>query len=424
MGKNARKRQGRTNGPTGPGSRATPTVTRGTSDPRAILWASNSPWAQTGYGQQTAQATQRLNADGHKVAIASNYGLEGAVSTWRDIPHFPRGFDLYSNDVIPAHMASWANANQGAKPLLVTLFDTWIFKGEPWEHVEHIASWVPIDHSPIPPDVAAWCKRPNVTPIAMSEFGQDALLAAGVEALYVPHAIEKVFTPTESITTPTGRLTGREFMGIDPDKFVVTMNAANKGRVPCRKSFAEAFLAFSMFADRHDDAVLYLHTEDRGAMGGIDLHHLAQAVGLQPHQFAFVDAYAYRTNIPQDLLAAVYTASDVLLAPSMGEGFGIPVIEAQACGTPAIVSNFSAQPELVGDGWLVEGQPWWDAAQRSWLITPTVPSIIEALEAAYDRGQCSSDKAIEFASKYDADYVYERYWRPTIKALTLSEVRP
>lgn len=415
MGKRARHRS--RNNPGSARTRSNPTAAPGRSAPRAILWASNSPWAQTGYGQQTAQAVQRLNKD-HRVALASNYGLEGTVGEWRGIPHMPRGYDLYSNDVIPAHMAAWANQNPDAKPLLITLFDTWIFKGEPWGLVDQIASWVPIDHSPVPPDVAAWNRRPNVTPIAMSQFGQDALSNAGIESLYVPHGIEKVYRPTDAFATPTGPLTGREFMDIGTDRFVVMMNSANKGRVPNRKSFPEAFLAFSMFAKQHDDAVLYVHTEDRGAMGGIDLRELADAVDIPDDQIRFADQYAYRTTIPPELLAAIYTAADVLLCPSMGEGFGIPVVEAQACGTPVIVSNFSAQPELVGDGWLVEGQPWWDSAQRSWLIAPQVPSIIEALESAYQRGQGRSDKAIEYAAQYDADYVYTHHWKPAIELLS------
>jgi hypothetical protein len=44
-----------------------------------------------------------------------------------------------------------------------------------------------------------------------------------------------------------------------------------------------------------------------------------------------------------------------------------------------IVSDFTAQPELVGSGWVVEVQPFWDNAQRSWFCTPQVGSIVDAL---------------------------------------------
>jgi len=101
----------------------------------------------------------------------------------------------------------------------------------------------------------------------------------------------------------------------------------------------------------------------------------------------------------------------------MGEGFGIPVIEAQACGTPVIVSNFTAQPELCGDGWVVDGQPFWDAAQKSWFLTPSVPGIINALEEAYKRGHGTSQKAVEFAKQYQADAVYESHWKPAMKEI-------
>jgi glycosyltransferase involved in cell wall biosynthesis len=116
-------------------------------------------------------------------------------------------------------------------------------------------------------------------------------------------------------------------------------------------------------------------------------------------------------------MAAIYTGMDVLLQASLGEGFGIPAVEAQSCGTPVIVSNATAQPELVGDGWLVEGQPVWDAAQKAWWVTPAIPSIIEALENAYQRGHVRSAKAREFALEYDADTVYAKYWRPILAAL-------
>jgi glycosyltransferase involved in cell wall biosynthesis len=195
------------------------------------------------------------------------------------------------------------------------------------------------------------------------------------------------------------------------------MTAANKGVHPPRKAFAENFMAFGMFAQRHPDAVLYMHSEASASMGGLDLNLLAQMCGIAPDRIKWADPYLYRMGLPLHAMAALYSAADVLLAASMGEGFGIPVVEAQACGTPVIVSNFTAQPELVGDGWLVDGQPFWDPAQKSWFLTPSVASILNALEESYRRERGTSQKAIEFAKQYDADTVYETHWKPAMKEI-------
>ena len=386
---------------------------------RSILWNSNSPWARTGYGGQTAQVTTRLQSAGHKVAVSSNYGLEGAVLDWHGIRQYPRGFDTHSNDVVPAHMRAWAREHATLDSLLITLHDVYVFKGDPWSDVEQIASWVPIDHGPVPPDVAAWCKKPNVTPIAMSRFGEEMLGLADIECLYVPHGVEAVYQPTSSVTFGSSETTGREFMGIDDDRFVFGMVSANSGIVPCRKSFPEAFLAFGLFAQHHTDAVLYIHTVDHGGDGGINLRTLAKACDIPDDQIVFVDQYIFRAGVGNDLMAAIYTAMDCLLIPSMGEGFGLPQVEAQACGTPVICTNASASPELLGDGWLVEGQPWWDAMQKSWLVTPAVPSIMEAMTAAYERGQGRSTVAQDFAQQYGADFVFDSYWSPAMETLRL-----
>ena len=387
------------------------------TDAVRALWYSNAPWAGTGYGQQTEQAVTRLNKEGHEVAIHAIYGLEGSTSTWNGIKIYPRGLNPYSDDIVVAHWMEWTQATKLPK-LLMTLFDVWVLKAPNLEKVPNIASWVPIDHAPCPPDVLAWCAKPNVMPIAMSKFGQKQLEQQGIRSLYVPHGIDATFAPTPQVKDPTGKsISGREIMGFDKEKFVVTMTAANKGTMPPRKAFAENFMAFGIFASRHPDAVLYMHTEESGATGGIDLKTLAQACGIAPERVKYTDPYLYRQGLPKHALAALYSASDVLLATSMGEGFGIPVIEAQACGTPVIVSNFTAQPELVGDGWVVDGQPFWDAAQKSWFLTPSVPGIVNALEEAYKRERGVSRKAVEFAKQYDADVVFESHWKPVMKEL-------
>jgi len=388
----------------------------GQSSSICIGWNSNAPFANTGYGTQTAQVITRLKKEKHQVAVFNNYGVEGHNSSWNtehgEIPIYQRGADLYSNDVVPAHMFDWASRNATLPNILFTLYDVWVFKGPRWADW-NVASWVPIDHVPAPPEVAKWCRQDFVTPLAMSQYGQAMLQNVGIDALYIPHGIEDVFKPTKYVDG----MSGRKFIGISEDKFVVGMNAANKGITPNRKAFGENLLAFAMFAKMHDDIVLYMHTDQLGSFGGIKLNYLAQSCGIPSEQIVFVDPYMYKMGIDQKRLASIYTAMDVLLATSYGEGFGIPTIEAQACGTPVIVSEFAASTELVGDGWLVDGQPLWDANQSSWFHLPNVPKIVEALEAAYQRGRNRSDKAIEFAQAYNADTIFNKYWKPTLELL-------
>lgn len=51
----------------------------------------------------------------------------------------------------------------------------------------------------------------------------------------------------------------------------------------------------------------------------------------------------------QSTLVQIYNAADVLLSPSLYEGFGFTILEAMACGTPVVTSNVSSLPEVAGD---------------------------------------------------------------------------
>lgn len=383
-----------------------------------ISWFSNSPTAPTGYGQQTQQVVKRLKKDKYDVAIFSNYGREGANGEWNSghgmVPEYARGAETYSQDITPLNHQHWKLQHPKQPDLFISLYDVWIMKGKKYDEM-NIASWVPIDHYPAPPRVIEWLAKPNVTPIAMSKFGKQAIEDAGLECEYVPHAIEAVFKPTDKISG----LAGREYLGLKDDDFVVGIFAANKANgLVHRKALAENILAFGIFAKSRPDAVLYLHMDMFGAWGGWNIPDLLESCGISNEQVVFVDQVAYRYGeIDQKMMAGLYTACDVYLGTSYGEGFGIHTIEAQACGTPVIGSNFAATKELVGDGWLIDGQPLWDAHQKSWFNVPSVPAIVNALEEAYARPRERSQKAIDFASEYGADYVYETHWKPLLAKL-------
>ena len=374
-----------------------------------VAWYSNAPWAGTGYGQQTDVFTELLAADGHDVAILANYGLNGAPRGWKGMPVYPGGYDVWANDVLPLHARHHFGQDNG---LIITLCDVWVIKNPQLKEMS-VASWVPIDHTPIPPKVAAYFTEYGARPIAMSKFGLEELQNLGLDALYVPHGIDTdIFRPvTEVDGVPV-----RQVLGLPADAFVVGMNAANKGSQKIRKAFPQVFVAFAMFLRKRPDAVLYLHTEKHGQSAGVDLVRLAQACGIPEGKVIYTDQYAYRMGLKPEMLAAMYSAFDVLLSPSMGEGFGIPVVEAQACGVPVIVSDATAQPELVGSGWAVGGVPDWDEAQGSWLHLPDVFEIAASLDEAYEGGG-DREEARRFALGYDHRTVYRDHWRPVLAEL-------
>ncbi len=74
--------------------------------------------------------------------------------------------------------------------------------------------------------------------------------------------------------------------------------------------------------------------------------------------------------VAEEELPLWYNAAEALLYPSLYEGFGLPPLEAMACGTPVVVSNASSLPEVVGDAGLLvdphEPAPWTEALERLW----------------------------------------------------------
>lgn len=295
------------------------------------------------------------------------------------------------------------------KGLVATLMDVWVLDPMVWRQL-NTACWVPVDHQPAPEPIVGFFRESAAVPIAMSRFGEEQLQDAGLDPLYCPHAVDS------SVYRPHPKDEAREITGMPADSFIVGMVAANKGN-PSRKCFSEAFQAFKAFRASHPDAYLYLHTEATGRFDGVNLPELADAVGIPRDAVLFCDQYrAVHFPFPPERMAQVYSSLDVLLMASAGEGFGIPAIEAQACGVPVIASDFSAQPELVKAGWLVGGHRFYTPL-KAWQFHPDVADIHDALKQAYackDQPEVAQ-KARSQGEAYDVEAVLSDYMLPALR---------
>ncbi len=375
-----------------------------------VLWHSNAPWAPTGYGSQTALFAPRIQDLGYEVTISAFWGLGGAKIEWNGMEVLPADED-WGNRLLPPYAVYVANGDS-RDVLTITLMDVWVLRNIEAMKKLRLASWVPVDHEPAPAMVHNWFKESGSRPIAMSKFGQRMLADQGLDPLYIPHGVDTyVFQPRD------GSAGTRASFGIPQDAFVVGMVANNKGISPPRKGFPEAFEAFAQFRAARNDAILYVHAEKHGVRHGINLVKLAESCGIPESAIWWTSQFGQEVGIGPESMALLYSTFDVLMNPSYGEGFGIPIIEAQAVGTPVIVTDCTSMPELCGAGWAVGGDRFYDATQESFYTRPRVDLLAEALFDAYDNAATLRGKAREFAVDYDVERITLDYWKPALEEL-------
>lgn len=364
---------------------------------------SNAPWVGTGYGAQTKHMMPLLRDQGHDVACFAYWGLEGSPIQWEGFKIYPPLFDKWGNDAVRDHMRDWqADA-------LITLFDPFVI------YEEYISAvgwkwfpWVPIDSDGLPPGFEVLNHARFI--VAMSEHGRRQLLAAG-------HSENKIFNIPHGVDcqlhrnrTEDERKALRLRLGLDPDAFMVGMVQANKGG---RKALDVQIRAFAEFRRKYnaEDAQLYLHVEPSSAMGGIDLDDEIERCGLKDQGVVHrTGLYPLRAGVDETTMSQIYGCFDVLLQATSGEGFGIPIIEAQANGVPVIVNDCSAMPEIVPQNGLVARNP--TPIRSGHGGTHFLPNPGEIVDRLGDLYKASWSRVLEHRT--DARAYAERYDWPVV----------
>jgi glycosyltransferase involved in cell wall biosynthesis len=117
------------------------------------------------------------------------------------------------------------------------------------------------------------------------------------------------------------------------------------------------------------------------------------------------DAVVKLGAVSEDLLVSLYRCATALVYPSLYEGFGLPVLEAMACGTPVIASRAASIPEVAGDAGILL-DPLDVAAWTAAIVS--VVNEDDRRSAMRNRGLA---RAAEFTWARTAALTAEAYWR-------------
>lgn len=389
--------------------------------PLRIYWSSNHPLSTSGYGNQTREAVARIKRSGVDIACGNFFGQEGYIAagaipqgiTSEDdvmthllkVPQYPKMVDQWGSDGNIFHAQDW-NAD-----CVMTLQDVWPLHHDSMRQVRNWIPYVPIDHSPVPKIVLERLKLAYRI-ISMSQFGHDELERQGVHSTYIPHMVD-----TKSMVI-LDKKECRQMLNIPEDIFLFGIIGANK-ELPSRKGFEHALESFVEFHKKHPKSGIYFHV-NMSQPGGLNIVEWAGLLGIADCIY-YLPPYEQTFKVGRDQMTRIINTFDCLLAPSISEGFGIPIIEAQACGVPVITTNWTAMTELVEQGktgFAVDIKEKRISPLGSYFGIPDDAKILEAMESIFTNPMDREYIRQRIVDNYDADLVFDRHWAPFLQKLS------
>jgi alpha-1,3-rhamnosyl/mannosyltransferase len=238
------------------------------------------------------------------------------------------------------HAPAYTAPLWGAHPLVVTIHDV--------SYARH-PEWYPYRLDP----VRRWFYRRSALAadlvITDSEFSRREIGAAyglAPERIRViPLGVGPPFEPNRSEPAPQAR--------------ECPLTILHVGDLHVRRNISVLVEALALLHERDDSlraATLTLAGRDRGA--GPDIRARAARLGV-------ADSVSFASAPDDQSVVSLMRSADVFAYPSLYEGFGLPVLEAMACGTPVIASTAASIPEVVGDAALLvapqDVRGWYDA---------------------------------------------------------------
>lgn len=349
-----------------------------------------------------------LTKKGHWVAAATKHPVAirwrmwGVPDTDKQIPIMSgTNIDLINNVAI----TPWK------MDCCISMFDVWGLKKPIKRHIP----WVPIDTENVSEKIVKVLKETPMQ-IAMSRHGQRELEANGLEPLYAPIGYDPAIFHPE----PEKAQEFREAMiwpdGLKADEMFL-IGSVGLNYPDDRKGFVILLQAFKEFRVKHPEARLFIHTQPCKKNEGLNYARIAQELDIMDYVGWPDPTQFWLGQYTEEDLAGLYSAFDVFCLPTRGEGFGMPVVEAQACGTPAIVTRNTTGEELCRTGWLIETayDDYVYTGLNTWRVQPRASEVVKCLEDAIGTWPYLSNNACPNGVElYSWPNVWKNHWEPII----------
>ena len=361
----------------------------------------------SGWGRVADEVGIRLAQRGHGI-FAASFGydemLPPTMDDGRALPYHVANVKRGSM----AHIERLADIIVNSKPDVVLVIEdfpeTRNILNAPidWSAVK-LGTITAVDGAPISPRWVKVMRQADVR-MVISEFGVEAWREAGVQVGLCPPGVNADMFYKRGHEE---RKQLREALGLSAEAFVVGSACTNFGR----KLLPNMMRAFDEFAKDKPEARYLLDTPPQG-MKGWDLRELCQMYGWDAAKILWRDD----ERVAALSLAERYNVLDAHMVLSSREGFGLPLIEAMACGAVSIAMDYCSGPEIVGEGrgMLIECEEHWQIGTWAGAIDryPRHDSIVSALNALF------SDKSLrEKLSAAGMAWARKRSWDATADAV-------
>jgi len=171
--------------------------------------------------------------------------------------------------------------------------------------------------------------------VLASKFAHEIFSEAGFECSQIYNSVDtRAFRPVKVSTKPAWAR-GRELL-----LFV--------GRPMWRKKVEVLLGVVRELVDRgRDDVLLYLHSSVTDPSASCNIPVLVHALGIHKN-VSWAGNLEWNRPFPQSVLPPLYSMADLYVTTHCGEGMGLPIVEAMACGTPFVATDYTTTAEFSG----------------------------------------------------------------------------